>query len=64
MPQKYVFVPPERLLQDIELPSRANIKTTGDMARIIIADEEAIAMKNADLKALRNYRQSLMELDK
>lgn len=31
------------------------MKTVGDMIRIILADEEVVKLKNADLKALRNY---------
>lgn len=32
------------------------------MARVILADEEAIRLKNADLAALRRYRESLEKL--
>ena len=32
----------------------------GDLVRIVIADEAAINLKNADLKALRDYRASLL----
>lgn len=39
----------------IELPSRSGMRTVGDMVRILIADEEAISLKNADLKSLREY---------
>lgn len=35
------------------------MKTVGDMVRIIIADEEVIALKNADLRALREYAAKL-----
>lgn len=31
------------------------------MARLILEDEEAMRMKNADLKALREYRAKLLE---
>lgn len=54
-----LFLPPDTLLNDIELPSRNGMKTAGDMVRIILADEQVIALKNADLKALREYRKSL-----
>lgn len=60
-----VFMPPAILLNDIKLPQRDNIKTAGDLARIILADEEAIRMKNIELKALREYRQHILqELEK
>lgn len=39
------------------------MKTVGDMVRIIIADEEVIALKNADLKALRDYYARLKEIE-
>lgn len=32
----------------------------GDLVRIVIADEAAINLKNADLKALRDYRAGLL----
>lgn len=43
------------LLNDIVLPSRTGIRTVGDMAQIILDDEKAIRMKNADLAALRTF---------
>lgn len=48
------------LLDDIELPPRDGAKTVGDLVRIVIADEAAINLKNADLQALREYRASLL----
>lgn len=59
-----VFNPPQELLQDVEIPSRDNLKTVGDMARLILADEQAMRMKNADLQALREYRDKLAEMAK
>lgn len=49
-------------MADINLPDRSNMKTVGDMIRIIIADEEAISLKNADMKALREYMARLQEI--
>lgn len=48
-------------MEPIELPSRHNLRTVGDMVRVLLADEEAIALKNADLEALREYRGKLLE---
>ena len=56
-----VFAPPEILLEDIQIPSRDRLKTVADMAELILADEEAMRMKNADLKALREYRALMTE---
>lgn len=56
-------MPPEALLMDIEIPDRSNAKTAGDLVRIIVADEQAMLLKNADLAALRNYRNGLATLD-
>lgn len=53
------FNPPLELLADIEMPDRSNMKKVGDMVRIILADEEVIQAKNADLKALRSYTEKL-----
>lgn len=39
------------------------MKTVGDMIRIIIADEEAILLKNADMKALRDYTAKMREIE-
>lgn len=39
----------------IEIPDRANIETVGDMAVIILEDEKRMRLKNADLKALREW---------
>lgn len=50
-------------MADIEIPDRSKMKTVGDMIRIIIADEEAIMLKNADLKALREYTIKLQEIE-
>lgn len=55
MPQMITFSPPSELIADIEIPDRSKMETVGDMVRIIIADEEAMQAKNADLKALRSY---------
>lgn len=54
------FLPPAALLDDITLPPRDGAKTVGDLVRIVIADEAAINLKNADLKALRDYRAGLL----
>lgn len=35
------------------------MKTVGDMVRIILADEEAMQAKNADLAALRSYTDTI-----
>lgn len=53
------FNPPIELLADIEMPDRSNMKKVGDMVRIILADEEVIQAKNADLKALRSYAEKI-----
>lgn len=58
-----VYNPPIELMADIELPDRSNMKKIGDMVRIILADEEVIQAKNADLKALRNYTEKLKNMD-
>lgn len=57
------FLPPAGLLDDITLPPRDGARTVGDLVRIVIADEAAINLKNADLKALRDYRASLLNKD-
>lgn len=44
---------------DIEIPSREGLKTAGDLVRIVLADETVMRMKNADLAALRKYRDGL-----
>lgn len=54
------FLPPAALLDDIALPPRDGARTVGDLVRIVIADEAAINLKNADLKALRDYRVGLL----
>lgn len=54
------FLPPPALLDDVKLPSRDGIKTVGDMVKVLLADEEAIRLKNADMQALREYRASLL----
>lgn len=61
--QTQAFLPPEELLTDIKLPDRTHIATVGDMARVILEDEEVILLKNADLKVLREYRRKLGERD-
>lgn len=48
-------MPPTELLADIEIPDRSGIATNGDMVRIILRDEEAMRLKNADLAAFRSY---------
>lgn len=48
-------LPPTELLADIEIPDRSGIRTNGDLVRVILADEEAMRMKNADLAAYRHY---------
>lgn len=53
------FLPPEILLQDIQIPERKSIETVGDMAKLIIEDEKAMRLKNADMAALRQYRSAL-----
>lgn len=55
------YTPPIELLEDIEIPDRSNMKTVGDMIRIILADDEAMQAKNADLKALRKYTETLQK---
>lgn len=57
--QAVTFNPPIELLADIEIPDRSGMKTVGDIIRIVIADEEAMNLKNADLKALREYAAKL-----
>lgn len=54
------FLPPAILLDDVKLPSRNGIKTVGDMVKVLLADEEAIRLKNADMQALREYGASLL----
>lgn len=41
------------LLGPIELPDRSQIKTNGDLVRVLMLDEEAITMKNGDLAIVR-----------
>lgn len=43
------------LLEPIQLPSRASLETVADMAALLLADEKAIRLKNADLEALAGY---------
>lgn len=50
-------------MADIEIPDRSSMKTVGDMVRIIIADEEVIMLKNADMKALREYAAKMKEME-
>ena len=59
-PPAATFLPPAALLDDIKLPPRDGAKTVGDLVRIVIADEAAINLKNADLQALREYRAGLL----
>lgn len=56
-----MFLPPAILLDDCKLPSRDGVRTVGDMARIIIADESAINEHNANMQALREYRVKLLK---
>lgn len=49
-------MPPAELLCDIEIPDRSQAQTAGDLVRIVILDETAMKMKNADLAVLRNWR--------
>lgn len=51
-------------MADIEVPDRSQMQTVGDMVRIIIADEEVMLAKNADLKALRSYTEKLNKMSK
>lgn len=59
-PKTLVFCPPAILLDDVKIPSRQEMKTVGDMARLILADEQAMKNKNADMQALREYRAGLL----
>lgn len=52
---KQALLPPAALLGDIEIPDRSQIVTNGDMVRVILLDEEAMRLKNADLAAFRKY---------
>lgn len=51
------------LMTDIEIPDRSKMKTVGDMVRIILADEQVMQEKNADLKALRNYTEKIKKIE-
>lgn len=53
-------LPPAILLEDARLPGRDGAKTAGDLVRLILADEAAIRAKNADLRALREWRQNII----
>lgn len=44
---------PQVLLTDIEIPDRSQIATNGDLVRVILLDEEAMRLKNADLAIVR-----------
>ena len=48
-------VPPQELLQPIELPDRSQAKTQGDLVRLLIQDQNVIERKNADLGVVREY---------
>lgn len=48
-------IPPAELLAPIQIPDRAAVKTVGDLARLALADERAMALKNNDLAALRQW---------
>lgn len=63
-PEPIRFLPPEVLLQDIEIPSRANAKTAGDLVRLLLADEQAMRLKNADMKVLRDYTKAMLAKEK
>lgn len=63
LPQKALFNPPMELMNDIEIPDRSKMKTVGDMVRVILADEQVIQEKNADLKALRNYTERVKQIE-
>lgn len=41
------------LLEDIEIPDRSRMATNGDLVRLLLLDEEAMRLKNADLAAVR-----------
>lgn len=56
-----IFAPPRELMAPIAIPDRAALGTVGDMARLIIEDEEAMRLKNADLAALRAYADGMKE---
>lgn len=45
-------------MDPISLPDRSGISTVGDMARVIVEDERAIRLKNADLEALRQWAEA------
>lgn len=57
------YMPPIELMADIEIPDRSNMKTVGDMVKIILADEEAMQVKNMDLKALRSYTEKISQVE-
>lgn len=46
-------------MEDIRIPDRTKVATVGDMAILILEDEKAMRLKNADLAALREYASSL-----
>lgn len=56
------FTPPALLLDDCRLPSREGVKTVGDMVRVLKEDEAAVAITNANLYALREYRANLLRM--
>lgn len=49
---------PQVLLADIEIPDRSHIAANGDLVRVILLDEEAMRLKNADLAAVRQMLES------
>jgi len=51
------------LLDDCPLPPRDGAQTVGDLVRIVIADEAAIKAHNVNMKALREYRANMLQLE-
>lgn len=52
------FNPPPALMEAMVLPDRSQVRTQGDLLRLVIADETVIAEGNARLEALRKFAES------
>jgi len=52
-----VALPPASLMEPIAIPDRSQAKTQGDLVRLLIEDEATMERTNANLEALRRWRQ-------
>lgn len=59
-PQPMLILPPEMLLQSIPRPAvpDAQTATQKDVAKLLLEQQQALALCNATLSALKDWRQS------